>query len=120
MNDQEQASLLDQVAQELGAATEKLERYEQQVRREQGQLNDDIYAELKGEIYQARAALRRLRTQQPASVEEVDIEAVRRQAQEEAIAQLARKQGWTWEESAARWRTPEGNFYTRIGEPLND
>lgn len=119
MNETDSRAELDQASANLRQAVDRLHRYEEQARGQQARINDDIYAELRGEVSHLRAELRKLRAESsPDPAEIAEIEDVRRRAQEEAITQLAHARGWTWQESRHCWRTPAGNFYSRIGEPL--
>jgi hypothetical protein len=122
MTNEERLALLAQKARDLSIAEENLRRYEQAVAREPGRINHEVHGELKCEVWAAQAALRRLQAagagEGLAKVTAEDVRRVCRQAQEQAIASLARTQGWQWEEAHQRWRTPEGDTYSPTGEPL--
>jgi hypothetical protein len=114
--------LLDQRARELAAAEDNVRRYQAAVAQAQGQLNHEIYAALKNEVLEARAALAALRAVAdrvpPATLSPEEIQQVRRQAQEDAISVIARAQGGEWDDARQCWRTGEGEWYSRLGEPL--
>jgi predicted transcriptional regulator len=114
--------LLDQRARELAATEDNVRRYQAAVAQAQGQLNHEIYAALKNEVWEARAALAALRAGadriQRATLSPDEIQQIRRQAQEDAISVIARAQGWQWDDAGQRWRTAEGAWYSRLGEPL--
>jgi hypothetical protein len=122
VTEQEKLALLDQRARDLAAAANNLRRYEAAVEQAGGQVNHDIYGHLKHEIWEAEAALDALRgdldRDKLAALGPEEIQQVRRQAQADAVAAIARAQGWQWEDHTQRWRTAAGTWYSRIGEPL--
>src|SRR5437764_1363336 len=105
-------------------AVANLQRYEAAVEEAQGEHHPDIHAALKGAVWEARAVLRLVRSaaerERLAAVSADDIQQARRRAQEQAIAAIARARGWLWQEAEQRWRTPEGAYYSAIGEPFGE
>ena len=103
MSRPDQQALFEQKARELSTAEANLRRYETQVEQAQGQVNHEIHAALRHEVWEARAALSKLRASlesgPSAEVTPEEIQAVRRRAQEDAIAELARTRGWHWDEA---------------------
>jgi hypothetical protein len=122
VTEQEKLALLDQRARDLAAAANNLRRYEAAIEQAGGHVNHEIYGHLKHEIWEAEAALDALRgdldRDRLVALGPDEIQQACRRAQEDAVAAIARAQGWRWEEDAQRWRTAQGTFYSRLGEPL--
>lgn len=124
MTELEELDLLDRKARELATAAQSLRRYEAAVEQSGGMFNPEIYGSLKHDVWEAEVSLNAVITAQEetrlASLTAEGIQQVRFTAQEKAIAAVASAQGWTWEEDRQRWRTAQGTYYSRIGEPLSD
>jgi hypothetical protein len=120
----EELDLLDRKARELATAAQSLRRYETAVEQAGGAPNPEIYGSLKHDVWEAEVSLNALiRAQEDARLASLtadEIQQVRLDAQEKAIAAVAEAQGWAWEEDRQRWRTPQATYYSRIGEPLSD
>ena len=122
MTDEEKLRLLEQKAAELAAAAARLRRYEEAVERAQGEIDYEIYAELRCEVWAASSELDEAQEAadlgSPPELTAEELAEIRRRAQEEAIANVARARGWQWEEADRRWRTPDGRLFSPVGEPL--
>ena len=122
MTEPDKLILIERLARHRAAAADALRRYEAAVARAGGPVETEIHAVLKGEVWEAEAALAAARTSldrdRLAAVGPDEIQRIRRQAQEDVIAEIARAKGWQWAEGDRRWRTPDGASYSRVGEPL--
>jgi hypothetical protein len=122
VTEHDELALLDQRTRDLATAVQNLRRYEEAVEQTGGPANHEIHGSLKHEVWEAEMALHALitatNTARLAALTPDEIQQARRQAQEEAITAIAHAKGWQWEDDTQRWRTPDGAFYSRIGEPL--
>jgi len=122
VSEHEKLALLDQRTRHLEAAVNNLRRYEAAVEQARGHINPEIYGHLRHEVWQAEAAVHALRSAGggdiPDALPPEKIQQLRIQAQADAIASLARAQGWQWDEGTQHWRTADGTMFSCIGEPL--
>ena len=123
MTELEALDRIDRKARELAAAAQSLRRYEAAVEQSGQTPNPEILGSLKHHVWEAEisldAVVRAQEEARLASMTPDEIQSARLDAQEKLIAAVAAAQGWVWEPSTQRWRTPQATYYSRVGEPLS-